>query len=366
MSLRKIIHIDMDAFFASVEQRDFPEYRGKPLIVGGRSNRGVVSAASYEARKYGIHSAMPVQTALKRCPHVINQSGRMHVYKEVSEQIQSIFREYSDLVEPLSLDEAFIDVTHPKKGPASASLIAQEIRQRIFEKTQLIASAGVSYNKFLAKIASDMDKPDGFFVILPNQAEHFLEDLKIEKFFGIGKVTAKRFHKIGIHTGADLRALDRSEITRLCGKTGLYLYNAVRGIDERPVNSHWERKSVATERTFSTDIHTTEEVNVMITKIADEAWNRQLRSKKHGKTLTLKVKYADFKSVTRRRTFDRPVDYEQILPCLLELMPYEQIEQKGCRLLGVSFSGFEVQKYTANIQLKLNFNKGAKNNSPKE
>lgn len=354
---RKIIHIDMDAFYASVEQRDFPEHRGKPLVVGGRSSRGVVAAASYEARQYGIHSAMPVQTALNRCPHLINQSGRMHVYKEVSAQVQSIFREYSDLVEPLSLDEAFIDVTHPKKGPVSASLIAKEIKQRIYEKTQLVASAGVSYNKFLAKIASDMDKPDGFFVILPHQAEDFLEGLKIEKFFGIGKVTAKRFHSLDIHTGADLKALDRSEISRICGKTGLYLYNAVRGIDERPVNPNWERKSVGTERTFLVDIHRYTDVNEKIIKIADEAWQRQMRSKKHGRTLTLKVKYADFKSVTKRRTFERPVVYEQMLPTVLELMPYDDIERKGCRLLGVSFSGFEVQKYTANIQLKLNFNK---------
>lgn len=357
MSQRKIIHIDMDAFFASVEQRDFPEFKGKPLIVGGRSNRGVVSAASYEARKFGIHSAMPVMTALKRCPHLINQPGRMEVYKQVSRVVQSIFREYSNLVEPLSLDEAFIDVTHPKKGPASASLIAKEIRQRIWDETHLVASAGISYNKFLAKIASDMDKPDGFFVILPHQAEHFLEGLKIEKFFGIGKVTAKRFHKIGIHTGSDLKSLDQGEIIRICGKTGLYLYSAVRGIDDRPVNPNWERKSVGTEQTFLVDIHTSTDIQEKITRIVNEAWQRQLRSKKHGKTLTLKVKYADFKSVTKRRSFERPIEYEQVLATVLELMPYDEIECKGCRLLGVSFSGFEVQKYSANIQLKINFNK---------
>ena len=347
----------MDAFFASVEQRDFPEYKGLPLIVGGRSNRGVVSAASYEARKYGIYSAMPVQTALNRCPHLINQPVRMQVYKDVSIQVQSIFREYSDLVEPLSLDEAFIDVTHPTKGPPSASLIAKEIQQRIYEKTQLVASAGVSYNKFLAKIASDMDKPNGFFAILPEQAEGFLEGLKIEKFFGIGKVTAKRFHSIGIHTGGDLKALDQAGITRICGKTGLYLYHAVRGVDERPVNSHWERKSVGTEQTFLTDIHNYTEVQERIIKIADEAWHRQVRSKKHGRTLTLKVKYSNFKSTTKRRTFDRPVEYTQVLPTILKLMPYEEIEHQGCRLLGVSFSGFEIQKYSAHVQLKLNFNR---------
>ena len=347
----------MDAFFASVEQRDFPEFKGKPLIVGGRSQRGVVSAASYEARKYGIHSAMPVMTALKRCPHLINQPGRMEVYKQVSDVVQGIFREYSDLVEPLSLDEAFIDVTNPKKGPASASLIAKEIRQRILDETQLVASAGVSYNKFLAKIASDMDKPDGFFVILPHQAEHFLEGLKIEKFFGIGKVTAKRFHSFGIRTGADIKALEKEELIRICGKMGNYLYSAVRGIDERPVISHWERKSIGTERTFLDDIFKADEVNEKILKIISEAWQRQMRKKKHGRTLTLKIKYADFKSSTKRRTFDKPVEFDQLLPTITELMPYEEIEHKGCRLLGLSFSGFELDTFPVNIQLKFNFSK---------
>lgn len=347
----------MDAFFASVEQRDFPEYKGKPLIVGGRSDRGVVSAASYEARQYGIHSAMPIFQALQKCPHLINQPGRMHVYKEVSKTIQGIFHEYSDQVEPLSLDEAFIDVTHPKKGPASASLIAKEIKQRIWDETQLIASAGISYNKFLAKIASDMDKPNGFFVILPEQAEAFLEGLKIERFFGIGKVTAQRFHRLGIHTGADLKALERSELIRLCGKMGNYLYDAVRGKDERPVKSHRERKSVGCERTFSENIHTAEQVHEKMKTIIQEAWQRQLKAKKQGKTLTLKVKYADFKSVTRRKTFDKVIDFNSIFPTVIELMPYEDIERKGCRLLGLSFSGFAQENYGKNIQLKINFNK---------
>ncbi len=347
----------MDAFFASVEQRDFPEYRGKPLIVGGRSERGVVSAASYEARKYGIHSAMPIFQAKEKCPHLINQPGRMEVYKEVSKVIQSIFHEYSDLVEPLSLDEAFIDVTSPKKGPASASLIAQEIKKKILDKTQLVASAGVSYNKFLAKIASDMDKPDGFFVILPEQAEAFLEGLKIEKFFGIGKVTAKRFHDLGIHTGADIKTLERSELIRICGKMGNYLYDAVRGKDERPVISHWERKSVGCERTFIKNVHSVNEVHDKMHKIIDEAWRRQLKNRKYGKTLTLKVKFADFKSVTRRRTFEQPVEFKEIFPTIIKLMPYEDIETKGCRLLGLSFSGFEKETYGKNIQLKFNFGK---------
>ncbi len=356
--LRKIIHIDMDAFFASVEQRDFPEFKGQPLVVGGRSKRGVVAAASYEARRFGIHSAMPVQSALKRCPHLITQPGRMEVYKQVSHVIQTIFREYSDLVEPLSLDEAFIDVSAPKKGPHSATLIAREMKQRITEKTQLTASAGVSYNKFLAKTASDMDKPNGFFVILPEEAEAFLETLKIEKFFGVGKVTAERLHKQGIYNGADLKAFGRPELTRLFGKTGNFLYDAACGRDERPVISHREAKSIGCERTFAEDIYTPSEVDSEIQKICNEAWFRQMRHKKHGKTLTLKVKYADFKIVTKRRTFDAPITQKQMLPCIKELMPYEEIKSKGCRLLGLTFSGFDTQKYGANVQLRINFNKG--------
>lgn len=346
----------MDAFYASVEQRDFPEYRGKPLIVGGRSQRGVVSAASYEARRYGIYSAMPVQTALKRCPHIINQPVRMNVYKEVSKIIQEVFYEYTDLVEPLSLDEAYLDVTNPKKGPPSASLIAKEIKQHIFERTQLVASAGVSYNKFLAKIASDMDKPNGFFLILPQDAEKFLAGLKIEKFYGIGKVTAKRFHDVGIHTGNDIKALELSELTRFCGKMGLYLYDAVRGIDERPVRSHWERKSVGAERTFLDDIFAEHEIKVSISKVANEAWKRQIRSNKQGRTITLKVKYADFKTITRRKTFESPILYDEVIKTLNDLMPYEEISYKGCRLLGASFSGFHVDNTPSpHVQLKINF-----------
>ena len=347
----------MDAFYASIEQRDFPQFRGKPLVVGGASERGVVSAASYEARKYGIHSAMPLKTALKRCPHLINQRGRMEVYKKESKRIHEVFYEYSDLVEPLALDEAFLDVTEIKKGPPSASLIAQEIRKEIYERTGLIASAGISYNKFLAKIASDMDKPNGFFVILPEDAELFLENLKIEKFFGIGKVTAERFHRLGVHTGSDLKALNRGELIRLCGKSGLYLYDAVRGIDERPVISHRERKSVGCERTFDKDIFSKEEVNKKLPQIIEEAWLRLQRSQKQGKTLTLKVKYSNFKTATRSRSFQHSINKDEIAPCIAELMPYSEIATKGARLLGLSFSSFNHNDYPKNIQLRINFNK---------
>lgn len=350
----------MDAFYASIEQRDFPQYRGKPLVVGGASERGVVSAASYEARKYGIHSAMPIKTALRRCPHLINQPGRMEVYKNESKIIHNVFHEYSDLVEPLALDEAFLDLTEIKKGPPSASLIAREIKDEIYNRTRLIASAGVSYNKFLAKIASDMDKPNGFFLILPDEAESFLEGLKIEKFFGIGKVTAERFHRLGIHTGADLKALSRGDLTRLCGKSGLYLYDAVRGIDDRPVISHRERKSVGCERTFSQDIYNKIDVYEKLPKLIDEAWRRLQKSKKQAKTLTVKVKYSDFKSCTRSRTFDHPITFDILHRTVEELLPLQSINEKGARLLGLSFSGFHKDNYPKNIQLKINFTKNNK------
>ncbi len=353
---RKIIHIDMDAFYASIEQRDFPEFKGKPLIVGGQSNRGVVSAASYEARKYGIYSAMPIRTALKRCPHVINQPVRMETYKKESKIIHEVFHEYSDLVEPIAFDEAFLDVTDVKKGPLSASLIAKEIKNVIYERTGLVASAGVSYNKFLAKIASDMDKPNGFFLILPKDAVSFLDGLKIEKFFGIGKVTAQRFHKLGIHTGGDLRAMSCGDLIRISGKNGLYLYNAVRGIDERPVINQRERKSVGCERTFMMDIYSKEEVNEKLMPLINEAWQRLEKSKKHGKTLTLKIKFTNFKSISRSHTFEHPIAFDQLYQTLIGLMPYDQIAEQGARLLGLSFSSFHHEKREANIQLKINFN----------
>lgn len=252
--IRKIIHIDMDAFFASVEQKDQPDLKGKAIAVGGSSDRGVVAAASYEARKFGVKSAMPSKMALKRCPHLIFVKPRHSRYKEVSNQIMAIFYEFTDLVEPLSIDEAFLDVTHNKKGLPSATAIAEEIKIRVKEETGLTASAGISINKFLAKIASDYQKPDGLFVIKPKMVEEFVEKLNIEKFFGVGKVTAEKMHQIGVFHGKDLKKRSLLELTRLFGKNGAYYYNIARGIDQREVNPNRERKSVSTENTFHDDI----------------------------------------------------------------------------------------------------------------
>lgn len=270
--MRKIIHIDMDSFFASVEQRDFPEYKGKALVVGHRGPRSVVAAASYEARKYGVHSAMPMSVALRKCPHLIVTPHRFEVYRSVSAEIREIFHEYTDLVEPLSLDEAYLDVTHPKKGPPSASLIARDIKQEIFDKTGLIASAGVSYNKFLAKIASDMDKPDGFYLIKPEDAESFLENLDVGLFFGVGKKTEERMHRLKIFKGKDLKQFSRHELVKYFGKSGSYFYDAVRGIDDRPVVSSRERKSIGAERTYEEDIFDLSEVRDKMLEVIDIMW----------------------------------------------------------------------------------------------
>ena len=257
--MRKIIHIDMDSFFASVEQRDFPEYKEKALVVGHRGPRSVVAAASYEARKYGVYSAMPMSVALRKCPDLIVIPHRFDVYQKVSANIRHIFHEYTDLVEPLSLDEAYLDVTQAKKGPASASLIA---------------SAGVSFNKFLAKIASDMDKPDGFYLILPEDAERFLEDLDVGLFFGVGEKTEQKMHKMNIFKGSDLKLLPLQDLVKHFGKAGTYFYNVVRGIDERPVVSFRERKSIGAERTFETDLIELEEVKEKLAEIIDIIWRR--------------------------------------------------------------------------------------------
>ncbi|HLP05808.1 MAG TPA: DNA polymerase IV, partial [Paludibacter sp.] len=251
--MRKIIHIDMDAFFASIEQRDNPDYRGKPLAVGHAGTRGVVAAASYEARKYGVRSAMASKTALRKCPQLIFVMPRFDVYKSVSSQVLEIFREYTDLVEPLSLDEAFLDVTENHKNMPSATHIALEIKQKIFEKLSLTASAGVSFNKFLAKIASDFNKPNGIYVVTPETAAQFVEKLEIEKFYGVGKVTAKRMHQLGINTGADLKQWSIEGLVANFGKAGHFYYQNARGIDHRPVEPQHIRKSVGAETTFGHD-----------------------------------------------------------------------------------------------------------------
>jgi DNA polymerase-4 len=353
--MRKIIHIDMDSFFASVEQRDFPEYRGKALVVGYRGPRSVVAAASYEARKFGVHSAMPMSIALRKCPQLIVVPHRFDVYKEVSDEIRSIFHEYTDLVEPLSLDEAFLDVTEVKKGPPSASLVAMEIKKEIRERTNLIASAGVSYNKFLAKIASDMDKPDGFYLIKPEEAERFLEELDVGLFFGVGEKTKQKMHRMNIFKGSDLKSLPLCDLVKHFGKAGSYFYNAVRGIDERPVVSHREPKSVSAERTFETDLTDLVEVKDKLTDIVDIMWRRCEAKQKTGKTLTLKLRFADFSTITRSTTSHMAYTKSAIEAAMQKLLPVEDIQEQGIRLLGVTISNFQDEKQLYTKQLKIDF-----------
>ncbi len=345
----------MDAFYASVEQRDRPELKGKPVVVGGDHERGVIAAASYEARKYGIHSAMSSVLARRKCPGLIFVRGDFDKYKAVSHLIRDIFHEYTDLVEPLSLDEAFLDVTMIKKGKPSAILIAKEIKERILKSTGLTASAGVSYCKFLAKVASDVNKPDGLFVILPDQAEAFLEKLDVHKFFGIGRVTAEKLNRQGIYTGADLKRIDQSELIRQFGKSGIYYYQIVRGIDDRPVMPSRERKSLGAENTFSRDYRELEELQVHLADIEDELWKRVERAGIYGRTLTLKVKFADFEQITRSKTFPHPVkSKEATLQAAIELLNNEAPFVKGIRLLGLTFSNFNLPE-KGSVQLTIDF-----------
>ncbi|PKQ63648.1 DNA polymerase IV [Labilibaculum manganireducens] len=335
---RKIIHVDMDAFFASVEQKDNPELRNKPIAVGGSGDRGVVAAASYEARKFGVRSAMPSSIAKRRCPNLIFVKGRHDRYKEVSKQIMSIFHEFTDLVEPLSIDEAFLDVTHNKKNLPSASLIAKEIKERIKEVTGLTASAGISVNKFLAKIASDYQKPDGLFVIPPKDVEQFIEQLSIDKFFGVGKVTADKMHQLGIFRGKDLKERSLAELTRTFGKAGVYYFQIAQGIDNRPVNPNRVRKSVSTEHTFYTDLSNKDLIRKDMIATAEDLLRRLKKSGFRGRTLSLKVKYSSFEQVTRSKTILQELNrLDQILNLANELL--NQIELKeSIRLLGLTVS----------------------------
>ncbi len=344
----------MDAFYASVEQRDHQEYRGKPLAVGGGSGRGVVAAASYEARKFGVRSAMPGALARKKCPELIFVKPRFEVYKALSRQIRDIFYEYTDLVEPLSLDEAFLDVTHPKKGKNSATLIAMEIRKRIDEDLQLKASAGISYNKFLAKIASDVNKPNGQFVIKPEQAEGFIEALPIEKFFGVGKVTAEKFKKLGIHSGKELKEVSREKLQKHFGKHGMFFFSIARGEDLRQVEPQRVRKSVGAENTFSTDLLSTEELNHALEEICSELYRRLIKAEMYGKTITLKIKYHDFTQITRSRTFPIALQSENLIrEVSRELLHQHREPDKPIRLLGVSFSMLEKKGILPGKQLRL-------------
>lgn len=331
----------MDAFFASVEQLDNPDLRGRPVAVGGSSERGVVAAASYEARKFGVRSAMSSQVAKRKCPNLIFVKHRFDRYKEISNQVREIFFEYTDLVEPLSLDEAYLDVTYAKKGKPSATLIAKEIKQGIFEETGLTASAGVSYNKFLAKVASDVNKPNGIFVVMPAQAQEFIDKLEVRKFFGIGKVTAEKLNKMGVWRGEDLKQFERLELTRLFGKAGNYYYDICRGVDNREVQPSRERKSVGAENTFSRDLFYAEELETEILHIIDKVWTRAEHLNVKAKTLTLKFKYADFEQHTRSKTISTYFDSKSSF--IIESKKLMKIEGgfvKGIRLLGLTLSNF--------------------------
>ncbi len=354
-NVRKIIHIDMDAFYASVEQLDNPGLRGKPVAVGGSRERGVVAAASYEARKYGVRSAMPSKTARRKCPGLIFVKPRFARYKEISNHIRSIFFEYTDLVEPLSLDEAYLDVTYAKKGKPSATLIAKEIRERIYSETKLTASAGVSYNKFLAKIASDVNKPDGIYVITPEMAQEFIDNLEVKKFFGIGKVTAGKLNKTRIWFGRDLKKIDRFELIRMFGKQGNYYYEICRGTDDRPVEPFRERKSLGAEQTFSEDLFQKSELENELLQIADTVWERYERSGVKARTLTLKYKYNNFEQHTRGKTITGWFSTKnEFVSESLDLLNNE-VFSMGIRLLGLTFSNFLSDDKNEPVQLTIDF-----------
>lgn len=353
---RKIIHIDMDAFYASVEQRDFPHLKGKCIAVGGSSQRGVVATASYEARLYGVKSAMPSVIALRKCPKLIFVKPRFDVYKKVSEQIRAIFSEYTDLIEPLSLDEAYLDVTENKKGIAYASVIAQEIKDKIKEVTQLTASAGVSYNKFLAKIASDYQKPDGLFVVTPKMALPFIDQLPIEKFHGIGKVTANRMQNMGLHTGADLKKLPLEKMLREFGKAGLYYYNIAQGIDHRVVDATRIRKSIGSENTYTNDLLSITEVEQQIIPQMEEVWQWCQNHLIFGRTITVKIKYNDFVIISRSKTTLSPITEESVYKTIInDLLNDCYTDKRPVRLLGVAVSNLSDYKNNNGRQLTLDF-----------
>jgi len=353
--IRKIIHIDMDAFYASIEQRDNPELKGKPVAVGSERPRGVVAAASYEARRFGVHSAMPSVTAKKKCPNLIFVLPRFDVYRAVSYQIMDIFLEYTNLVEPLSLDEAFLDVTVNRKNITHATEIAREIREKIRSETGLTSSAGISVNKFLAKIASDYKKPDGIFVIRPEEAEAFVENLEIEKFFGIGRVTAEKMHQMGIHTGKDMKKYSLAELSRLFGKNGLFFYDIVRGIDDRPVVPERIRKSVGVENTFENDLVSMSEVLTQLKNIEDELVGRLNDHQAKGRTLTLKVKFENFEQITRSTSLQEFFTSAQIHETSIALAKSVHYKNRGVRLLGLTLSNFENSDEVNDPQLEIDF-----------
>jgi DNA polymerase-4 len=359
--IRKIIHIDMDAFYASVEQRERPEYKGKPVVVGGNPNsRGVVAACSYEARKFGIHSAMASSRAYKICPHAIFLRPRFDLYRSVSSEIRKVFYEYTSLVEPLSLDEAFLDVTDNYRGISSATLLAREIKKKIYDRTgKLTASAGVSFNKFIAKVASDINKPDGITVITPEMADEFIDKLPIRKFFGVGKVTEEKMLSLGIKTGADLKGFKKEKLIELFGKSGNYFYNIAHGMDDRPVEPNRIRKSIGKETTLTEDIDDTNQMLEILENIADRLESSLNKRDAKGRTITLKIKYFDFQSITRSVTADEPADSASvIMKYVKSLLLKTEAGEKKVRLLGISVSNFDDQDTnnianTERIQLQL-------------
>ncbi len=344
MELRKIIHVDMDAFYASVEQRNNPSLKGRPVIVGGDpQSRGVVAACSYEARKYGIHSAMASSIAYRLCPHAVFMHGNFDEYHAVSEQIHEIFHEYTDLVEPMSLDEAYLDVTENKTVYPYATRIAMEIRKKIYSKTKLTASAGVSYCKFLAKVASDYHKPDGLKVITPEIADSFIERLSIGKFYGIGKVTEKKMLQMGIRTGHDLKQLSREDLVSLFGKIGHYYYDIAHGLDDRPVETDYVRKSIGKEETFVKDIDDVGEMISILSSISARVAAALEHHETKGKTITLKVKFADFTCVSRSITINEPCDNcDIIFMHSRTLLARTEAGNKKIRLLGISISNLDL------------------------
>jgi len=354
--IRKIIHIDMDAFYASVEQRDYPELRGKPLAVGAATARGVVAAASYEARKFGVHSAMPSVTAARRCPDLIFVKPRFEVYRAVSQQIREIFAEYTPLIEPLSLDEAYLDVTENLKGMPIATEIALEIRGKIKAATGLNASAGISYNKFLAKLASDLNKPNGQAVITPKNGVAFVEQLAVKKLYGVGPATAEKMHRLGIEMGADLKAQSLAFLSQHFGKSGPYFYGVARGIDNREVRPDRVRKSVGAEDTFMQDIDDVDLATGELKPLAEKVWGYCEAMGFSGKTVTVKIKFSDFSQATRSKTSIVPIRGSiDVLRVATDLLATVYPFRRSVRLLGVTLSSL-TSELPGSEQPQLDFN----------
>ena len=361
LPIRKIIHVDMDAFYASVEQMDNPELKGKPIAVGGSEKRGVVSAASYEARKFGVKSAMSGIQAIRNCPELIFVKPRFDRYHEISKKIRAIFYDYTNLVEPLSLDEAYLDVTINKKGNPSASLIAEEIRERILKEVGLTASAGISINKFIAKVASDYNKPNGQKTITPEEVNEFLEKLDIRKFYGVGKVTAEKMYQLGIFTGKDLKSKRKVYLEEHFGKSGLYYYDVVRGIHNSEVKPNRVRKSLAAEHTFNENLSSEIFMLERLDQITNEVSKRLKKSKVAGKTVTLKIKYSDFTLQTRSKTLHYYISDKSLIFETAKDLLFQEKLSNSVRLLGISMSNLNtetkkiLEQKSISVQLKFEF-----------